>query len=158
MEKDTANSKETVKKEEVKKSGEKQFRGVKIAVMAAVCVVSVLLCCTIVWLLDTWKHLSMDELVFQIQAPMAGTNKGMILEYMIKCLPLTVTGTRGFAEAIITRGGISVKDINPSTMESRKVRGLYFAGEILDLDAVTGGFNLQIAWSTGWAAGKAAAL
>ena len=52
----------------------------------------------------------------------------------------------------------SVKDINPSTMESRKVRGLYFAGEILDLDAVTGGFNLQIAWSTGWAAGKAAAL
>ena len=90
MEKDTANSKETVKKEKVKKSGEKQFRGVKIAVMAAVCVVSVLLCCTIVWLLDTWKHLSMDELVFQIQAPMAGTNKGMILEYMIKCLPLTL--------------------------------------------------------------------
>ena len=90
MEKDTANTKETVKKEEVKKSGEKQFRGVKIAVMAAVCVVSVLLCCTIVWLLDTWKHLSMDELVFQIQAPMAGTNKGMILEYMIKCLPLTL--------------------------------------------------------------------
>lgn len=75
-----------------------------------------------------------------------------------KALEFTLTGLRGYKEAIITQGGISVKDINPSTMESRKVRGLYFAGEILDLDAVTGGFNLQIAWSTGWAAGKAAAL
>ena len=73
---------------------------------------------------------------------------------LIKKLPLTVAGTRGFEEAIITRGGVSVKDINPSTMESRKVDGLYFAGEVLDLDALTGGFNLQIAWSTGYLAGS----
>lgn len=73
---------------------------------------------------------------------------------LIKNLPLTVTGTRSFAEAIITQGGVSVKDINPSTMESRKVSGLYFAGEVLDLDAMTGGFNLQIAWSTGHLAGE----
>ena len=66
---------------------------------------------------------------------------------------MTVTGTRSFAEAIITQGGISVKDINPSTMESRMVKHLYFAGEVLDLDAMTGGFNLQIAWSTGHLAG-----
>ena len=74
-----------------------------------------------------------------------------------KALEFTLTGLRGYKEAIITQGGISVKDVNPSTMESKKIQGLYFAGEILDLDAVTGGFNLQIAWSTGWAAGKAAA-
>ena len=71
----------------------------------------------------------------------------------IKSLPLTITGTRGFEEAVVTRGGVSVKDVNPSTMESRKVKGLYFAGELLDLDALTGGFNLQIAWSTGHLAG-----
>lgn len=73
---------------------------------------------------------------------------------LIKQLPLTVTGTRGFAEAIITRGGVSVKDINPSTMESKKVKGLFFAGEVLDVDALTGGYNLQIAWSTGHLAGQ----
>lgn len=76
---------------------------------------------------------------------------------LIKKLPFTVTGTGGFEEAIITRGGVSVGDVNPSTMESRKVKGLYFAGEVLDLDALTGGFNLQIAWSTGHLAGKSAA-
>ena len=75
----------------------------------------------------------------------------------IKNLPLSVKGTRGFAEAIITRGGIAVKDVNPSTMESKKVKGLYFAGEVLDLDALTGGYNLQIAWSTGYLAGESAA-
>lgn len=74
---------------------------------------------------------------------------------LIKKLPLTVTGIRSFAEAVVTRGGVSVKEIDPSTMESKKVRGLYFAGEVLDLDALTGGFNLQIAWSTGYMAGKA---
>lgn len=76
---------------------------------------------------------------------------------VIKHLELTVTGTRGFAEAIITRGGVSVKDVNPSTMESKRVTNLYFAGEVLDLDAMTGGYNLQIAWSTGHLAGKSAA-
>lgn len=72
---------------------------------------------------------------------------------LMKNLPLTITGTRSFTEAIITQGGIKVNEINPSTMESKKVSGLYFAGEVLDLDAVTGGFNLQIAWSTGYLAG-----
>lgn len=75
----------------------------------------------------------------------------------IKSFGLTITGLRGYREAVITRGGISVKEVNPSTMESRLVSGLYFAGEVLDVDAVTGGFNLQIAWSTGYAAGCAAA-
>ena len=73
---------------------------------------------------------------------------------LIKSLPMTLTGLRDFKEAIITRGGVSVKEINPSTMESRLVQGLYFAGEVLDLDALTGGFNLQIAWSTGYLAGR----
>ncbi len=73
---------------------------------------------------------------------------------LIKKMPVTISGCRGFAEAIITAGGISVKDVNPSTMESKKVKGLYFAGEVLDLDALTGGFNLQISWSTGYLAGS----
>ena len=76
---------------------------------------------------------------------------------LLKQLPLTVTGTRDFNEAIITQGGIRVKEINPSTMESKKVHGLYFAGEVLDVDALTGGFNLQLAWSTGALAGYSAA-
>ncbi len=74
----------------------------------------------------------------------------------IKHLTVTVTGLRGWDEAVITRGGISVKDVWPGTMESRKIKGLYFAGEVLDVDAETGGFNLQIAWSTGYMAGRAA--
>ncbi len=77
---------------------------------------------------------------------------------LIKRLPLTVTGTGGFDEAIITRGGVAVAEVNPSTMESKKVKWLYFAGEVLDLDALTGGFNLQIAWSTGYLAGENAAV
>ncbi len=76
---------------------------------------------------------------------------------LIKKLPLTVTGTREIKEAIITMGGVSTKNVNPSTMESKKVKGLYFAGEVLDVDALTGGFNLQIAWSTGYLAGCDAA-
>ena len=75
------------------------------------------------------------------------------LAELIKNIPITVTGTRGYNEAIITRGGISVKELNPSTMEFRKISGLYAAGEVLDVDAETGGFNLQIAWSTGRLAG-----
>ena len=77
----------------------------------------------------------------------------MTLVELLKKLPLTVTGTRPFNEAIITQGGVSVKDINPSTMESKRTKNLYFAGEVLDLDALTGGFNLQIAWSCGYLAG-----
>lgn len=73
---------------------------------------------------------------------------------LIKGFRMTLTGLRGFQEAIITKGGVSVRDVDPGTMESRYVKGLYFAGEVLDLDALTGGFNLQIAWSTGYAAGN----
>ena len=73
---------------------------------------------------------------------------------LMKAFPLTLCGLRDFKEAIITRGGVSVKAVNPSTMESKHVQGLYFCGELLDLDAMTGGFNLQIAWSTGHLAGS----
>lgn len=72
---------------------------------------------------------------------------------LIKNIPLTIDGVRDFKEAIITKGGVSVKEVNPSTMESKVLSGLYFAGEVLDLDALTGGYNLQIAWSTGYLAG-----
>ena len=74
--------------------------------------------------------------------------------YLIKNLKLTLNGIRDYNEAIITSGGVSVDEVNPSTMESKIVKNLYFAGEVLDLDALTGGFNLQIAWSTGYLAGK----
>lgn len=73
---------------------------------------------------------------------------------LIKHLPMTAAGLRGFSEAIITKGGVRVKDIDASTMESKLVKGLYFAGEVIDVDAVTGGYNLQIAWSTGYLAGS----
>ena len=73
---------------------------------------------------------------------------------LIKNFTMTINGLRDFNEAIITKGGIKVKEINPSTMESKLVQGLYFVGEVLDLDALTGGFNLQIAWSTAYAAGS----
>lgn len=73
---------------------------------------------------------------------------------LIKALPLHITGFRPIEEAIITSGGISVKEIDPKTMGSKLVSGLFFAGEIIDVDAYTGGFNLQIAFSTGFAAGK----
>lgn len=73
---------------------------------------------------------------------------------LIKNFTFTIQGLRDFNEAIITKGGIRVKEINPTTMESKLVQNLYFVGEVLDLDALTGGFNLQIAWSTGYAAGS----
>lgn len=73
---------------------------------------------------------------------------------LIKNLKLTITGLRDFNEAVITRGGVEVKEINPSTMESKIINNLFFVGEVLDLDALTGGFNLQIAWSTAYAAGN----
>ena len=78
----------------------------------------------------------------------------LTLVHTLKKMPMHILGCRGFQEAIITRGGINVKEINPQTMESKLVSGLYIAGELLDTDAVTGGFNLQIAWSTGYAAGN----
>ena len=90
------------------------------------------------------ETLAVGELTKQMRMRLVETLKG---------LPLTVSGTRGFEEAVVTRGGVSVKEVNASTMESRLVKGLYFAGEVLDVDATTGGFNLQIAWSTGALAG-----
>ena len=78
------------------------------------------------------------------------------LAALTKALPFTLTRTRGFEEAIITAGGVNVRGIHPDTMESKKISRLYFAGEVLDVDALTGGFNLQIAWATGRCAGMAA--
>ncbi|WP_406544869.1 NAD(P)/FAD-dependent oxidoreductase [Pseudobutyrivibrio sp.] len=72
---------------------------------------------------------------------------------LLKAFPFTITGLRDYKEAIITQGGISVKEVDPSTMKCKNIEGLSFAGEVLDLDAFTGGFNLQIAWSTGYLAG-----
>ena len=78
------------------------------------------------------------------------------LVHLLKNLVMTVIGTGNFNEAIITIGGVNVKEINASTMESKFVKNLFFAGEVLDIDAMTGGFNLQIAWSTGYLAGECA--
>lgn len=72
---------------------------------------------------------------------------------LLKEFKITITGTRPIEEAIITAGGVNVKEIDPSTMESKIVKGLYIVGELLDVDALTGGFNLQIAFSTGYCAG-----
>ncbi len=76
---------------------------------------------------------------------------------LCKALPLSITGFRPVEEAIVTRGGVPVKEVDPHTMASKRCEGLYFAGEVLDLDAYTGGFNLQIAWSTGYLAGRSMA-
>ena len=76
---------------------------------------------------------------------------------LLKNIVLTPVSLRGFNEAIISKGGVCVKDINPATMESKLVKGMYFAGEVIDLDAVTGGYNLQIAWATGYLAGMSSA-
>lgn len=81
-----------------------------------------------------------------------------LLARTLKGLPVTVTGTRPINEAIITSGGIDTREINPSTLESKIIRGLYFAGEIIDIDALTGGYNLQIAFSTGYLSGLSASL
>lgn len=78
------------------------------------------------------------------------------LRNWLKEIKFTVTGVRGFNEAIVTRGGLSTREVDPKTMQSKKIKGLYIAGELLDVDADTGGYNLQIAFSTGWVAGDAA--
>ncbi len=85
---------------------------------------------------------------------------GSSLEFLVrqmKALPLRVTGTRPLAEATVTAGGVHIKEINPRTMASKLIQGLFFAGEIIDVDAHTGGFNMQVAFSTGYVAGEAAA-
>jgi predicted Rossmann fold flavoprotein len=79
------------------------------------------------------------------------------LRAWLKQFRLEVTGYRSFKEAIVTAGGVAIREVDPRTMASRQIKGLYFAGELLDLDADTGGYNLQAAFSTGWVAGRAAA-
>ncbi len=90
-----------------------------------------------------------DKMCHQVSS-----NERKQIRHMMKNLRFEVIKHRSFKEAIITAGGISTKEISPKTMESRLVKGLYFAGELIDLDAETGGYNLQIAWSTGWLAGS----
>ena len=80
----------------------------------------------------------------------------LALLHLLKAFPVRISGTRPIDEAIVTAGGVSTREVNPRTMESKLVRGLFLAGELLDLDAYTGGFNLQIAWCTGYVAGNAA--
>ena len=80
------------------------------------------------------------------------------VESLLKGWRMDITGSGSIEEGMVTRGGVSLKEINPRTMESRLVRGLYFCGEMIDLDADTGGFNLQAAFSTGYLAGESAAL
>ncbi len=98
--------------------------------------------------------IGMSEIPPHIKVNQISREQRLRLAQCIKEFPLHITGFRPIEEAIITRGGISVKEINPSTMESKLVKGLFFAGEIIDVDAYTGGFNLQIAFSTGFLAGE----
>lgn len=108
------------------------------------------------WLPERLLSAVLDVAGIDRQKRAADTNRAARNAFIeaIKALPLTVKGTRSYAEAVITRGGISVKEVNASTLESKLVRNLFFAGEVLDVDAFTGGFNLQIAWSTGALAGS----
>ncbi len=92
----------------------------------------------------------------EIQANSLTRKQRRALVTLLKAFPVEITGKRPVWEAIVTSGGVKVAEVDPKTMESKKVRGLYFAGEILDCDAYTGGFNLQIAWATAYAAGCAA--
>lgn len=94
------------------------------------------------------------EISPELQANGLTKQKRRELVSLLKSFSLDISGKRPAAEAIITSGGVRVSEINPKTMESKRIQGLYFAGEIIDCDAYTGGFNLQIAWSTGYAAGK----
>ena len=94
----------------------------------------------------------------EMQANSLTRQKRRALVELLKAFTLEITGKRPVAEAIITNGGIKVSEIDPKTMESKKISGLYFAGEVIDCDAYTGGFNLQIAWATAYAAGMAVGL
>ena len=91
----------------------------------------------------------------ELQANSLNKQQRRALVELLKAFPVTITGKRPVAEAIITSGGVKISEIDPKTMESKLVPGLYFAGEIIDCDAYTGGFNLQIAWATAYAAGMA---
>ena len=91
----------------------------------------------------------------EMQANSLTKQKRRALVELLKAFPIDITGKRPVSEAIITSGGVKVSEIDPKTMESKLVAGLYFAGEVIDCDAYTGGFNLQIAWATAYAAGMA---
>ena len=113
-------------------------------------------------LCDLVPHALIPELVRLIGIPeslraneVTKEMRGRLVQ-SLKSFPIEISGTRPYDEAIVTSGGVSTKEINPRTMESKFIRGLYFAGEVLDVDAYTGGFNLQIAWSTGRLAGISA--
>ena len=114
-------------------------------------------------LCDLMPHAMIPELVRLTEAPEALRANEVTRETRLRLLrnlkafPIEVSGTRPYAEAIVTAGGVCTKEINPRSMQSKLISGLYFAGEVLDLDAYTGGFNLQIAWSTGRLAGISAA-
>lgn len=95
------------------------------------------------------------EIPALLQANSLTKQQRRALVELLKDFPVEITGKRPVAEAIITSGGVKVSEIDPKTMESKKISGLFFAGEIIDCDAYTGGFNLQIAWSTAYAAGRA---
>ena len=99
------------------------------------------------------KRLEIDP---SMQANALNKQKRKSMIELLKSFPVLILGKRPVEEAIITSGGIDVRQINPKTMESKLIQGLYFAGEIIDCDAYTGGFNLQIAWSTAYAAALAA--
>ena len=96
--------------------------------------------------------LDMLEIPRELQANSLKKQQRRALVDLLKAFPVEVVGKRPVAEAIITSGGVKVSEVDPKTMASKKVQGLYFAGEILDCDAYTGGFNLQIAWATAYAA------
>ena len=93
---------------------------------------------------------------YDLQANSLTKQSRHALVQLLKAFPIEITGKRPVAEAIITSGGVKTGEVDPKTMASKKAEGLFFAGELLDCDAYTGGFNLQIAWATAFAAGKAA--
>ena len=95
------------------------------------------------------------QIPVELQANSLKKEQRRALVELLKAFPVEITGKRPVAEAIITSGGVKTAEIDPKTMESKKISGLYFAGEIIDCDAYTGGFNLQIAWATAFAAGQA---
>jgi predicted Rossmann fold flavoprotein len=95
------------------------------------------------------------QIPVELQANSLKKEQRRALVELLKAFPVEIIGKRPVAEAIITSGGVKTAEIDPKTMESKKISGLYFAGEIIDCDAYTGGFNLQIAWATAYAAGQA---
>ncbi|MDP2807609.1 MAG: aminoacetone oxidase family FAD-binding enzyme, partial [bacterium] len=97
------------------------------------------------------SRISPDTLVNQLNKEQRG-----VVKKLLKGIDFTVIGLRGYDEAVVTAGGVDLSEVNPKTMESKKTPGLYFCGEVLDLDGPCGGYNLQIAWSTGFAAGSSA--